>query len=398
LSDPLLDAANAISQSSPKIRAYAILEANETIDLKKSVLDLNLVIGTQGQEISDLQKAVADIGQVDLLQASATDALKTHVDSLDKSASDLSLIQAAHDQEINDLNARVEALEALVVAPVPPPPPVPVPTKTVIGLCSNLTGGAYLRPAVLSYGIRLYREEPSAEMVSWAHANESKVIGIYRNGNGLGSVNPVALTCDFVEDCNEPWWNGTGFDIAAWLRQMSKDADLAIAAKKPYLLSLLTWSGDPTFPPSGTFDNLGNWKGKPWTQWITESAPELWGKATGFAVHPYSPGRPFTNTCMDTVRGQLEKITDAKGKPFYVTEYGYASAPATDKWSAGSEQAQADLLGAQTDLLKARGDVAVACLYRWNDLNYTNSEGFYGIVRGDGSQKPAHAAVKARLA
>jgi hypothetical protein len=290
--------------------------------------------------------------------------------------------------------ANALALLAQIGGVTPPPP-----NRMQLALTSDMNGWTQYRAPALAFGFRLFREEPSnisgvQPVIDWAHANGSKVIAIYR-GNGTGPANPLALQADIVEAANEFWWQGASFDIAAYARQMSADADTAHAAGKPYLASILAWCGLSSLVDSQPFDTMGNWKGSPAVAQINAAAPELWEKCAGFAIHPYSTGKPYDNACLDKVRGQLDAIPTAKGKPFYATEFGYG-APATGPWSV-SLQTQADWLGIQIDALRARGDVAAACLFRFNDYGATGGDGDYGIQDRSNNPKPAFAVVKARL-
>ena len=322
---------------------------------------------------------------------------------------DLSKLDAANKAIQSDKNAAkttkayaqaaTDVLHAMNPSPPPPPPPPPPPGRMELGFTTDLNGWTQYRAPALAFGARYFREEPTTisgvqGVIPWAHANGSKVIAIYR-GNGTGPANPLALQADIVESSNEFWWQGAGFDIAAYAKQMSADADAANAAGKPYIASILAWCGLESLISSQPFDNMGNWKGSPAVTQIYAAAPELYAKCAGFAIHPYATGKVYDDACLDQVRAQLDAIPDAKGKPFYATEFGYG-APATSTWSTDLAT-QASRIGTQIDKMRSRGDVAAAFLFRFNGIAPTSGDGGYGIMEPNDSHRPAYAVVQGKL-
>ena len=139
---------------------------------------------------------------------------------------------------------------------------------------------------------------------------------------------------------------------------------------------------------------------KPWVTWINEGAPDIWQYVDGFAIHPYAPNAAWTPTSMDTVRAELNAIPAAKGKPFWVTEFGWATGgnPSGD-WKT-TEANQASWLGSAIDSMKARGDVAAVVVYQMVDgstSDTSSSEMHYGLLRTDGTAKPSYDVIKQRL-
>jgi len=81
---------------------------------------------------------------------------------------------------------------------------------------------------------------------------------------------------------------------------------------------------------------------------------------------------------------QARKAANGDAAPILVTEFGWRS-------DAISESLQAANLRDAFNYLKGRADVARAYWYQWQD----EPGGAWGIVRGDGSPKPAHAEFAA---
>jgi hypothetical protein len=250
---------------------------------------------------------------------------------------------------------------------------------------------------VLASGIKLIREDRGDYAVAWAHANGINCIGlIYLDPNSPG------VGCDEIELDNEPYW--TSEDPRVWAQQADAVAKTlrARGITKPILLPLLAFSNDAALGSGihGNGDFTYDGVTKPFVEWVNEGAPDIWQYVDGFSIHPYSPNAPWTPTAMNDVRAELQAIPAAANKPFWITEFGWATGgnPSGD-WDT-SEANQASWLASAIDQMKARSDVAAIVLYQFEDLNTndaTTSEDHYGLLRSDGSAKPAYAVVEQRL-
>jgi Glycosyl hydrolase catalytic core len=273
----------------------------------------------------------------------------------------------------------------------------PVETKPMtgaamlIGVNANVAGyGAAREQLVLSDGFKLIREDRGDYAVSWAHAHGINCIGvIYLNPDSPGTG------CDEIELDNEPYWENV--DPIDWARQALAVAKTlrARGIDKPILLPLLAEGYG-----AASFDGTGDYRydgvTKPWVEWLNEGAPDIWQYVDGFSIHPYSPTSQWTPTAMNDVRAELQAIPAAANKPFWITEFGWATGGPSGGWAV-TEANQAGWLATAIDQLKARSDVAAIVVYQLVDQDTsdtTTSEAHYGLLRTDGSAKPAYAVVR----
>jgi hypothetical protein len=276
-------------------------------------------------------------------------------------------------------------------AVAPATPKVETGAAMQIGVVANAAGyGESRKQLVLATGIKLIREDRGDYAVAWAHAHGINCIGIiFMNPDSPGTG------CDEIELDNEPYW--ANVDPRAWARQALAVAKAlrARGIEKPILLPLLALEdGSTNFDGSGdyTYDGVT----KPWVQWLNEAAPELWRYVDGFAIHPYTLSGPPRFNAIDAVRAELNAIPDARAKPFWVTEIGWPTGPASDA-AATTEGSQAVFLQLFINAMRARKDVAAVVVYNLVDLSpepYTAIIDAYGLIHTDGSPKPALAVVE----
>jgi hypothetical protein len=139
-----------------------------------------------------------------------------------------------------------------------------------------------------------------------------------------------------------------------------------------------------------------------WLDTVYERIPELNELVYGFALHPYRVGE---HPAAQIRGGSLEQIArlrqavdayGAAGKPILITEYGQSTAACGD--DCVTEEQQADHLAAFVDLVSVRPEwkVELISIYQLRDrgTNSPDREDQFGLLREDGSQKPAFRVVQ----
>ncbi len=143
-----------------------------------------------------------------------------------------------------------------------------------------------------------------------------------------------------------------------------------------------------------------------WVDGLYDRIPDLNSLFNGFAFHPYwyahdpaadSPAGPFQR--IETLRERMDAL-GAGAKPIYLTEYGESTASCGGE--CVSEAVQAEHLGAMIDAVVARDawDVAMLSIFQLRDRGAGSSdrELQFGLLRQDGTAKPAYAIVRAAMA
>lgn len=122
---------------------------------------------------------------------------------------------------------------------------------------------------------------------------------------------------------------------------------------------------------------------------IVKIDESFFGAYDAIGVHPY--GDPDTAGEDWSIWGQLDEIADY-GTPLWATEMGGWSASTRTGDNPASENGQADLIGRQLDELDAR-HVVEANVYVVRDQPDHDGGRHFGLVRGDGTPKPAAYTV-----
>jgi polysaccharide biosynthesis protein PslG len=145
--------------------------------------------------------------------------------------------------------------------------------------------------------------------------------------------------------------------------------------------------------------------------WIADmfaAVPDLGRVVDGIAVHPYTLGSPLSATSqarndfrrLDQVRVEVQERS-GRALPVWITEVGWSTC--TLRPECVSEATQARYLTELFALLQRsyRGRVAAAYVYQWHSLHHSppgDREGFFGLLRENGSRKAAwHALRRAAL-
>jgi hypothetical protein len=147
----------------------------------------------------------------------------------------------------------------------------------------------------------------------------------------------------------------------------------------------------------------GIYLGEPgWLDTLYERLPDLNELVHGFALHPYRigehPAAPVDGGSLRQV-AQLRRELNrhgAAGKPILVTEYGQSTAACGEE--CVSEDEQAEHLGAFVDGVAARPEwqVELISIYQLRDrgTDSPDRELQFGLLREDGSPKPAYPVVR----
>ena len=173
-------------------------------------------------------------------------------------------------------------------------------------------------------------------------------------------------------------------DVAAY-RALLGDAYGAIHAADPGAVVLTGGTGGGT---TG-IDSL---------RWYAELyATGVAAVSDGVSVHPYPDARhPADSGEMARAR-QVRSLMDAHGdreKPLWGTEIGIATGGAR----SASEEEQAALVVQLLDLWQRIRTTGPLFYYTLDDFGGESREDHFGLLRRDGSVKPAHTALRIRIA
>lgn len=142
-----------------------------------------------------------------------------------------------------------------------------------------------------------------------------------------------------------------------------------------------------------------------WLAGMHAAVPDLGRHFDGVAVHPYSgadgPGRytpgngdRWQTRRIEALRADLVRRGE-KAKPIWITEIGWSTCTADE--DCVDEQAQADHLAEVFSLAAERWPwVRAVVVYGLNDYPAPgeDDQGYFGLLRADGSPKPAWGAIQ----
>jgi hypothetical protein len=134
-----------------------------------------------------------------------------------------------------------------------------------------------------------------------------------------------------------------------------------------------------------------------WIDALFHARPDIGRFFDGVTVHPYLDGDPtagdgFDRT-LDEIRGRL--AAHGADRPFWITEDGWTTCSCHDR--SVTEARQAAYVSKLLALAAARHDVQALFLYQLQDDGRASSrdrEDHFGLLRYDGSRKPAFAAFR----
>jgi hypothetical protein len=131
-----------------------------------------------------------------------------------------------------------------------------------------------------------------------------------------------------------------------------------------------------------------------------QAVPSLPRHVDGLGVHLYTGGKPpdDADTGIDASLSAMGAVRNRydRGKRFWVTEVGYL----TMGVAGVSEDEQADWLSQIYDQLSARADVEAMIIHALYDRSWVPSETeiSFGLIRADGTPKPAYCSFVLRFA
>jgi polysaccharide biosynthesis protein PslG len=148
----------------------------------------------------------------------------------------------------------------------------------------------------------------------------------------------------------------------------------------------------------------------PWISTMYQAVPDLNRYFDGVAVHPYSaPQSPLEFTPGHNTRFQFRRIESirhdfvargAAAKPFWITEIGWPTCPASPE-DCVNETQQAAYLGQMLRTVKTNYSSFVRAVFVYNyrdspsNADPGNKEVWFGLIRRDGSPKPAWNVLRA---
>jgi hypothetical protein len=150
--------------------------------------------------------------------------------------------------------------------------------------------------------------------------------------------------------------------------------------------------------------DAGNGSVRDWMTDLWAAVPDLGALVDGIAVHPYTLGSPLAVTAharddfrrIDEIRVAAQ-ASSGRALPLWITEVGWSTCK--ERPDCVSEAIQARYTAELFRLLRTRyaGRVAAAYLYGWRSqggAGASDREGFFGILRADGSRKPSWDALR----
>ncbi len=150
------------------------------------------------------------------------------------------------------------------------------------------------------------------------------------------------------------------------------------------------------------------WVGLMWMETLYSRIPNLNSLIGGFATHPYWYGhapdetstdaeRPFTR--LDLLRQEMNDH-GAQDKPIYITEYGQSTATSSDSVSEARQESDLHALLNAAATGFHNWNIAGLYVYQLIDRGTSSAdrELQFGLLRQDGTPKPAYATVKSYLA
>lgn len=302
-----------------------------------------------------------------------------------------------------------EPTPAPAPAPTPSPTPAPEPTPTptpsggmIVGLDAGnygSTGANDVRGAVNTVRYETERGVSGLEAFKKAGLRiQMNFAGPYNSGGvcALNATAWVAETLAFykansnptqapvIEVLNEPggsWFWGSKANSSAngtCYRDLLKKTHNAFHAQY----------GDAAPKILGTLDGSDGLSfGKAWvtSDWRTY--------VDGFIVHPYGGNGSRSSSALGN-RARIESARAMTGGPIYITEVGWPTAvsqPATSDSLQWTESEQAANLTNFIAWCHGTNYVAEVISFNYRDFGTSS---WYGVVRTDGSRKPAYEALR----
>jgi polysaccharide biosynthesis protein PslG len=147
----------------------------------------------------------------------------------------------------------------------------------------------------------------------------------------------------------------------------------------------------------------------PWVDTMYRTVPDLGRYVDGVAVHPYSSRSPLVLTGGGPQRYEFRRIETLRGmfiahgtdRPFWITEVGWATCPGNPS-NCVTEEQQATYTGQVLDEVRRNYSAWVKAVFFYNfrdspaSTDPSDKEQWFGLIRRDGSAKPAWAVLQAQ--
>ena len=226
------------------------------------------------------------------------------------------------------------------------------------------------------------------------------VVARYGPGGRFWQANPRlrgSLAPTAVEVWNEPWFPffSGGRPSPARYAAMYLAAARAGDRANPRVQMLLAGEGPYTAPDGSVRD---------WMADLLAAEPALGAAIDATSVHPYAVGSPLREdqdprARFDRIDGVLERLRAARAPTrLWITEIGWSSC--AKRPDCVSELEQAANLRRVFTLVRERYAEQVEAVFVYHLRNFgprvspRDVQAFYGLLRVDGSRKPAWAVVR----
>jgi len=232
----------------------------------------------------------------------------------------------------------------------------------------------------------------------------ARVVRRYGAGGSFWRAHPELprLPATHFELWNEPYLNAfTNNDVdPARYAALVKAATTAGRAANPRARFLMA---------AETFYTAAPGDDRSWIDALYEAQPDLGRYFDAVAVHPYSSHQsPALYTGGPDTRFQFGRIAEivgsltahgAVGKPLWITEIGWATCPGSD--DCISEARQRSHVTTLFDEIRAKHSTYVEAVFYYHLHDFgagdpDDKEEWFGLLRRDGSRKPAWHALRAQ--
>ncbi len=299
-------------------------------------------------------------------------------------------------------NAASTPAQAPAPTPEPTPTPTPNPTGMIVGLDAGnygSSGAADVRGAVNT--VRYETERGLTGLESFKKAGlriQMNFSGPYNSG-GVCALNATSWANEtlafykantsptqtpVIEALNEPggtWFWGSSANSSAnatcyrdLLRKTHDAFHATYGDAAPKILGTLDGSNGLSFGKA--------WYTSDWASYVD-----------GFIVHPYGGTGSKSSSALGN-RALIESARAMTGGPIYVTEVGWPTAlgqPSTGDSLQWTEAEQATNVTNFIAWCHDTGYVAEVIYFNYRDYG---SNAWYGVLRNDGSRKPAYEALR----
>lgn len=210
------------------------------------------------------------------------------------------------------------------------------------------------------------------------------------NALNLYRASCSTATCPWIEVLNEPywprWWGGSADS------QANADAYARLLKATYEAFHAQYGAGAPKILASCEDQSWNNHWCDRWRGSAAVANPLQY--VDGVTVHPYGGIADRLQSRLGS-RAEVMVARLVTGKPVYVTEVGWPTATASSSTADSLQWSEADQAANLTsfiDWARATGYVAAVMYFNYRDFGGND---WYGVVRGNGTHKPAYYALHA---